>query len=825
MSNIGIFQRTIYNKPIWSIRDWITFVNVLYLDVTQDDLLLTIKNRLGYENRQPNRSEIVTIINLLKSIYEANDISINYLEQLLREHITSSLKNLNIVVQEIINNNITDNSTDLVLGDSVVTMTGAETQSGGNNGHFLWSPRGLWYEGKTYIPYPRYHGDQGLGQLYIIVYDENNGIIPPLRFGNTQILNQQFFVADNHITPVFQIDNNGRLGGFQERPHDSPIDIYIADNPGAFNNFQLIPEKINPGVGIGAESSYHNLIKLSDGNFFSLCRMTILYEAYSGGHGASIKSSNGLEGWGSLIRHTTNPRPVTTSPTGNTDTRHYTIVPYYRQIVGDYIYSLTVQRVDNHSTGLGLWHKFHAQRTPLGANCGILFENLLGTPYTHDVSGNNYRTEAILDSNFMFYNSGSHLNNAFNPICVINLALKFFIVRGSANTGLLVLDIIDVPTRTITSKFLNIPGYHFYDPTIYQIMAVKHIAYIEEGQYLELGVEIDHVGGLIKSHIFRSYDLGNTFIDQGDIFPELSVNTFDPTFPFNYYEIPRGRNFVITCLTDDSANTFGTKVTHFKRAVKGGRIKPEVPVIIFPATNFSDANDFFHYECDDGKMVRSGNSIISLTDQFGLRDATGISNPQWNGIDEVTVGGANYFTIPTAGFSGLTKCTFFVVARRTSATAPGILFISNNLVAGDYIGWFLNDGGAGNTPSFRFSQTGQTTLIDHGQYVPAIDELVLLSFQIDGRCKTDIGVNGNKQIYQTSGYSTLTHFQKRGTMNYGTINAVNIGRRDISGTDLIFPFSFKTLLMKNTIYDYYTHQSLQKKVAEKYGMSLNYGYR
>lgn len=717
---------------------------------------------------------------------------------------------------------------DLDWSNVSILFTAAQSDSGGNNGHFLWSPRGLWHNGRTYHAYPRPHANQGLGQLYIFVYDENDGLMRPYRFGSVGILQPDLGVADNHVAPVFQIDADGNLFGFQERPHDTPIDIYKGVD---FNTFQLLAEKINPGTGVGAESSYHNMIRLPDDNFWSWCRMTALYKAYSGGHGASINSSDGLEGWGSLVRNTTNPRPTLSySPSGVTDTRHYGLVPYYRQVVGSYIYLMRVQRVDNHASGLGLWHKFYLHRTPLGAGRGTLFENLLGTPYTHDVSGANYMTETILDNNFLFYNSGSHLNNAFNPIYTLSLAPKLYIVTGDANTGDLLFHIVDITARTLVTKDLNISGYHFYDPTIYQIMAVKHLAYIEADEYVpvgyvEAGVEMDYPGSVVKSHLFRSYDEGDTWEDQGDVFSDVATSTYDLTFPFNYHEIPRYRNFVLTCNAPDPVTTYGDKKTYFKRVAKG-RISVETPNIVVPAASFSDANNFFDYLPIDGQISRSGNNVTAMTDQFGLRNATATNNPQWNGSNEITLNGTNQdFSIATTGFSGLTKCTFFAVVRRTSATMPGILFFSNAANSLNYLGWFLNDGGAANAPSLRFVEQGGSTLIDYGQYVAAQDENVLLAFATDGRCKTDIYVNGQKQFYQTTGYSTLAQFGKRGLLSFGTITSVKIGRRDISGTDLYFPFAFKRLMMKNTVYDFATFRALEKKIADAHGITLNYGYQ
>lgn len=721
-------------------------------------------------------------------------------------------------------------SVDLVLGDSVVTMTGTETESGGTTGHFLWSPRGLWHEGKTYFAYPKVYNTEGLGQLYIFVYDEKDGLKRPYRLGNTQILNPDFGVPDGHIVPSFQIDNDGNLFVFQERTHDSPIDIYKGSS---FNNFELLAEKINPGTGATAQSSYHNIMKLPNGNGWSWCRMTKLYEAYSGGHGASVSASNGFESWGSLVRNTTNPRPVMSSPGSGTDkTRHYPVLPYYRQIISidgaDHVVCIRVQRTDNYVTGLGSWNQYYIHASPVGANLGVVFKNLIGTPYTHDISGANYMTETILNDKFLIYSSGAETNNALKPIATCSLHPKIFMVTGDAHTGNLLLHIIDIPTRALTTKTLNITGYHIYDPDASQEIAVKHIAYIESGGYLEIAIEIDYPSDVIKGHLFRTYDLGDTFIDRGDMFPEIATSTRHPNFPFNYLDIPDDRNFIITAIDVEGVPT--AKTTYFKRAAKGA-LQVETPNIVIPAASFSDANDFFDYLAVDGQISRSGNNVTGLTDQFGLRNATGVNNPQWDGSDTITLThtSSHHFTIPTTGFSGLTKCTFFAVVKRTVSTGAGdygILLISNSGATSDYVGWFANDGGAGDTPSLRFvNASSGVALTDHGQYVPALDEWVLIDWSTDGRCKTDIHVNGQKQFYQTTNYSTLTHFQKRGRLDYGTINSVNIGFLNRSASDVYFPFAFKRLMMKNNVYDYETLRALRKKIADAHGITLNYGYQ
>lgn len=713
---------------------------------------------------------------------------------------------------------------DLVLGDQVVTYTGAQTLAGVLAGvQNLYQPKMLWHNGKTYYNYHGIYQSEGLGQGYILVYDEKDGLSKPYRIGNTQVLNSYSSQPDTHTQPNMQIDNDGNLFMFQERTHDSPIDIYKGSS---FTNMELLAEKINPGTGATAESSYHQMIKLPNGNGWSWCRMTGLFEAYAGGHGASVEASDGFESWGSLIRNTTNPDPVGFyPPSGTGKTRHYPILPYYRQIAkiegDDHIICIRVQRVDNFSTGQGTWHKFYIHGTPVGTGRGTIFKNLLGTPYSQDVSAANYMDETDLDTNFLFYNSGSESNNAMIPVSTVSLFPKVYIVTGDANTGNLLLHIIDIAARTLVTKSLNITGYHVYDPSVGQGTSLQHMAYIEDGQYLEVGIGIDYPASVIKIHLFRSYDDGDTFEDQGDMFPEIATSTTRVTFPMNYHAIPNNRNFMVTTHDTDLV-TANTQITYVKRAAKGA-IQAETPRIVVPAASFSDAFNFFDYAFENADLTKTGNNITSVTDRFGLRNATGVSNPQWDTVNAFVLNGtSSHFTIPTTGFSGLTKCTFFALVSLTELRTTNIFEITD--ATSGYVRWNLYDAGVGNTPSFIHKIPASATLRDHGQYVVGLNEWVLLGGVVDGRCRADLFINGAKQHYQHFGYSTLAHYQKRGTLSYGTISSVRIGMQNLS-SDAWYPLSGKRLMMKSTVYDHETYRSLEKKIADLYGITLNYGYQ
>lgn len=713
-------------------------------------------------------------------------------------------------------------SAPLVVGETSVVFTGAQTRAGVlAGGHSLYTPRMVWHNGKTYHLYHGIYQSDGYGQGYIQVYDENDGVGRPYRVGST-LPTTTGGVGDSHTTPSFVVDDEGNLYMFQERTHDSPIDIYKATAEG-YNNFSLLAEKINPGTGATAQSSYHNIFRLQDGNRASWCRMTKIYESYSGGHPAFVQASDGAESWGSLYRVGTNPRPDTDAGHTNFATRIYPHVPLYRVYVPSiekYIL-LNTLRGDDADTGLGLWNKFYISETA----DFITYDNLFGTPYSHDTSSNNYITEALYDANFMYYDSGDEANNASIPTATVSLDAVVYIITGKGHTGTLQLHVIDRNARTLVTKDLTIPDYVVFDPDTTQNNAVKHMAFIEDGQYLEVVILIDE-GTYNKLHMFRTYNDGDTWHDEGDLNLDVTDQNVEALIlPINYFEIPDNRNFMVAFFTTDP-DTTNTRKMFIKRAAKG-EIQTETPNVITPAANLSTASNLFDYVAIDGQISRSGNNVSGLTDQFGLRNATGVNSPQWNGSDAITLNGTNnYFTIATTGMTALTKCTFFAVAK-TSYTGGStiILSLSNNADVGAFTAFNLTDPNASLAPSHQFKVSGQNNLRQVGQTYCADDQWHLVAFVVDGRCKVDIYVDGLKQYYQDFNYTTAAHIETRGRMNYGTVNAIRIGSVDLSGTDAVTPLQFKRLTMYSNVFDLPTFLGLQAKIADLHGITLNYGYQ
>ena len=113
MSNIGTFIREVGSKPIWNRIDWIRFTNILYDETIQDERLLSIKNRLSYEFRNPTHGEINTILEVIRTLYTNNNLNVGFIEIYSRQLISSELFNLNRIAVSL-------ESTGLVTGGGLV---------------------------------------------------------------------------------------------------------------------------------------------------------------------------------------------------------------------------------------------------------------------------------------------------------------------------------------------------------------------------------------------------------------------------------------------------------------------------------------------------------------------------------------------------------------------------------------------------------------------------------------------------------------------------------------------------------------------------------
>lgn len=705
----------------------------------------------------------------------------------------------------------------LVWGDSVVHYTGAQIHASQIAGtHNLYAPSHVWHNGKTYFCYQSIYQSGGKGQGYVQVYDERNGVMRPYLVGNIVGNNQHSGEGDSHTKPTFDVDKYGNLFMFQEETHDTPVGIYKGSD---FNFFERLTETM------GTEISYLHTFKDINGNGINWLRMVGLYFSYSGGHLAFNRATDGYEGWGAEVRVSTNPRPEKEyPPAGDPNdpsgyrTRHYPQVPYYNNEDETYYYFLGTQRVDG--TLLGWWNipcLFRTRKT--GSDSFKVFENCFGTLYSHDISGDNYITETLMEDHFAYYNSGGYQYNIFSPVSTINDGY-FFCVHGKAlNAGTLVLIVGNLATREVVVKDLNISNYTSFSQSTQQVHAVKHVAYYEG--ILEIGIMIVN-GSVNEMHMFRSGDLGDTFESLGNMAPEISGSVNTLSMPWNYYDIPNNRNFSI-CIMQNDGVTANSRALYVKRGAKGA-IQTETPRIVIANSNYSDAHDLFDYQFGDGQITRSGNNITAVTDQFGIRNATGVNNPQWDTNKAITFNGTNnYLNIPTTGLTALTKFTLFAVFRTIGGAACTLLNFANNSLTNSFLSFMGADSNVSYVPSILFRKVSLTQVRDVGQTPTNDNNLHLITFVIDGRCKNDIYIDGKKQHYELFD-TTDARLVDRGRMDFGTPNSIRIASRDSDTTDVFFAFTLQHMMAKHNVYSYDDQRAIEKQIADMHGITLNYGY-
>lgn len=679
-----------------------------------------------------------------------------------------------------------------------VEFTGAEIRSsriGMTN--MFYTPESLWYNGKTYFCYQGIYQNakDGFGQAHIIEYDEKDGVKRPYRLGST------LPSANSHTIPVMHVGIDGTLYIFQERVHDSSIDIYKGD----LNFMSLLGNKI------GSELSYCQMIRLENGKGVLWSRGDRLTGSEDTGYELHItKATSGFDTWDAPIKINLNPNPI---PFPGVGARHYPQLPMYRQRVGDYYYLVATQRNDvEENPDDGAHSKWYVLKTH--KDSFTTFENIVGDPFSYDVVAGG-PMEAELE-NFKYFDLEDTTKNGFVHVCALGPDGEFFSINGDGTEDLFLNIIIN---RELTRKALSIPNYAKISPDDAETHLVRHLYY--DGKTLEVIMPIDN-GENVRMHLLRSTDFGDNWTDLGDIFPEYEGDFNGVvTLPYNYHKIPNNRNFAVAFWTRDDS-TSNSKGVVVKRAAKGD-IQCETPRIVVAASNLSDEYDLFRYRATAGDIVNSGTNVSQATDLFGLRNALGVNNPQWDGINEIAFNGTNnYFSIPATGLTALTKATFFVVVR-SNATAAMILAMTDNTAEDKLIQF-----GITNTtflPFFAVRPGGGPTWSDLGGDAIGDNNLHLIVFVVDGRCKCDIYIDGKKQFYSDSGFLTISDYAKRGRLDsVSGINSVRIGSQD-RVTDLYSAFSFREMILKHNVYDYDTQRGIEKKLADDHGITLNYGYQ
>ena len=197
------------------------------------------------------------------------------------------------------------------------------------------SPRSLWYNGRTYWIYQSNALASPGGQARMLVYDEDLGFDRPYLVGDV-------VTTDLHTVPMIAIDNSGRIHITQEDGHVTPLNYYkgLADE-----DYSAFSVEADIGTGI----AYAHGIKKEDGNYVILHRSIQESESKSV---SILESASGFNGPWTTTRIVDN--------TGGLERSLYVgkLLNFYFD--GEY-YLLVTNRVE---TPFGTptdiaWHKFY----------------------------------------------------------------------------------------------------------------------------------------------------------------------------------------------------------------------------------------------------------------------------------------------------------------------------------------------------------------------------------------------------------------------------------------------------------------------------------
>jgi hypothetical protein len=644
------------------------------------------------------------------------------------------------------------------------------------------SPRLLWYNGKTYWSYQSYWQASPGGQARMLVYDEGLGFDRPYIVGEVT-------PNDAHTVPMIAIDNAGRIHITQEHGHITALDYYRADNVEDYGAFTVQTD-------IGSDVAYAQGIKKQDGNYVIYHRSTQSTESKTV---SVLTSASGFDGpW-------TGPTRIVDNTAGSSSDRLYAgkLLNFY--FGGEY-YLLATRRVE---TGAGpddiAWHQFYLLVTA-DFNTYRNYENT----FSKSVSGSGTVTMSEMDTYFKYWETDDTVTQGYMPVAALSPLGNFYsvVANGDNNYYLVYYDggwqsqAITIPDLVAIEDLRggvgNDGGIEYILP--FNDLDIIIIGYIDEGTY-------------VKPHFFRSNDRGVTWTDLGDMLNTVNDNIWGVMLPNNVMDIPQDRNFPIYFTADDSvAAGIDVNKVYFTRACFGS-IQSESGSIS-AASDMTHASGLFHYKAVSADMTLSGTNVLSLVDKFGLRNATAVNNPVWNSVDMVTLNGTtNYFNIATTGLTGLTTFTYMVVAQTVLNQAGMALSFSVSTVTNKFLNLFANHSSL-NSGFWQYNNNAISNF-SYGTDLIGDSGVHLIAFVCDGRSKVDIYIDGKLQYYNPT---TYTDYGK-GPAAIATIDRVRIGMMDRSASDVYTALKFKEMVLYSAALDLTTLRGKMKKLCNDYGIT------
>lgn len=675
-------------------------------------------------------------------------------------------------------------------------------QSSGNAAFFYW-PRLYYHSGKTYFTYGNKDATLPFQQAALIVYDSQRGIDRPVIVGNVPA------VTDTHNVPALAIDNN-RIYIVQENTHDTPLQVYKSAANLDYGNFTVNPT-------FGTKTSYTHLTEMDGGGWFDWARG---YTPNDTGYYSIwiMKSPTDFESWGSQIQ-------VTQRPTGDDPfLRHYPFMPtgYYKE--NGWIHTIIACRKDDGELTGDVWHYrfFHLKTPSSGADCGNVWSNAEET-ISHSISVDGILSDADLQADFMFHEMDTTETDGFPPVTGIGPTGNFYsIIRDSDGSDAYSFKYFDGSWHT---KAISISDLTVFSANPFFYLLPRSDNYITVLAYRT-------IGGFQRPYLYVTTNQGDSWTSLGDLCPEVNDRNLNFLMVANACYTPALQNFLAVFSYTDTVDT-ARRGFIFKQAAFG--VLQDVPAVsVTAATDMvvSGVTGLWDYECVSAHMSRSGNNVTSLNDKFGVRNASGSNNPQWDGVDLVTclAASSQRFTLASpANLINKSGMTVIGVAKFTTGVNSFILTFTNTANSNSHLTLsILTANALGTHPATIAKQTDPGTSIDaigtHGQ--DDIDDggKHVFVWIWDGRAKEELRIDGKRQYVQRVVADTLTEWQAFGDGPAQLVtapNVVNIAMRD-TNSDTYRDLTFATLTGYDGVVPSEAIHSIEKFLCTKYSITYNF---
>jgi hypothetical protein len=702
----------------------------------------------------------------------------------------------------------------LATSENSVTYTGAQSrmsaQSAGSTSR-LFTPRMMYSNGKTYDLYTRTQIDY-YGQLGLFVFDKLRGLDRPVNVGPI-VPKHSTGVPDTHTIGCISFANDGggeKIYATQEITHLVPFTTYKGVNGDR--------SKFTTAFQIGVNCAYANIIEGLGGHPAIWHRggniagnTNHLYSLYI------TESTDGFEGL-----DTATPRRITERP--GVGLWHYPGVPWGHHKVGSTYYltcTLRTGSADNESAGGYVATRYSAYYLLLTDDF-ITFRNYIGT-FSHNTSVSGLLTDAILQANFMFHQTDDVETQGRLPASGLSANGFFASIVGNVSfDGSYVFKYYS--GGVVQSKPVSIAGLHDVGDQNQQAGAIDYMMIFSQNEII-IKANIDD-GTYVRSHFFKTTNLGDSWNNLGDVFPDIANTTYGVRLPNNIMQISENENFMISAFSNDSS---GNQFYHAKVAA-WGNIQPIPGVTPTAATDFNPRSlGLWHYERNDANIVRSGNDVSQLTDKLGLRNAAGVNNPQWVSPDAVTTNGTNSsFTIANvAAIAACTAFTYIVVARRVVGSSNNFLLsLTDNTSSNAQIVFTIGFSTNTNKPNITF--TIPATGVINGSNVIGQDDIAdgnyhVFAFRGDGDRSYKINTDGKLQFFESGGLDSADPIEVwqqvgKAPVSITTVNAANIGRRDLT-TDTFLPSDIKEDMFYSDVLTDEEVESITYALCVKYGIT------